>query len=87
MSRSLACDKLIYYIDKKKKVWCDIKDEYGKINDLIMNVEKPSFRLILKNGEHILGDNFLYNITYNMKRDDYSLTEQDEYFEEIEVGK
>ena len=87
LSRNLACDKIIYYIDKEKKVWCDVCDEYGKVNDVIVKVEKPSFKLILKHGEYIMQDNFLYNITYNIKRNDYSLTEQDEYFEEIEVKK
>ena len=87
LSRSLACDKLIYYIDKKKKVWCDACDKNGKINDLIVNVEKTTFRLLLKHGEYIMRDNFLYNIKYNLNKDDYSLTEQDEYFEEIEIKK
>ena len=34
-----------------------------------------------------MSDNLLYNITYNMKKDEYSLTKQDEYYEIIEVLK
>ena len=64
LSRNLACDKIIYYLDKKKKVWCDIHDKYGKINDLIINIEKPSYKLILKHGIFIMEDKFLYNISY-----------------------
>lgn len=87
LSKNLACDKIVYHIDRKKKVWCDIRDNNGKINDVIIKVDKPLFKLTLRHGEYILRDNFLYNIQYNIKRDDYSLTEQDEYFEEIEVIK
>ena len=87
LSRNLACDKIIYYLEKKKKVWCDICDKDGKISDIIINVEKPTYKLILKHGVFVIQDSFLYNISYNIKKDDYSLTEQDEYFEEIEVNK
>jgi len=87
LSRNLACDKINDFVTKQKKVWCDLKDKNGKIGDLIIKVYKPEFKLILKHGEHIMDDKFLYNITYNIKKDEYSLTEQDEYFEEIEVEK
>ena len=75
------------YINKKKKIWCDLYDKDGKIGDIITDVYKPQFKLILRHGTYIMTDNFLYNITYNIKKDEYSLTKQDEYYEEIEVGK
>jgi hypothetical protein len=87
LSRNLACDKIIDFLDKKKKVWCDLCDRNGKINDIILSVEKPEFRLILRHGNIIMLDKYLYNLNYNIKKDEYSLTEQDEYFEEIEVEK
>lgn len=87
LSRNLACDKIIDFLDKKKKVWCDLCDRDGKINDLILHVDKLEFRLGLKHGNIIIPDNYLYNLSYNIKSDEYSLTEQDEYFEEIEVEK
>jgi hypothetical protein len=41
----------------------------------------------MKGGEkHRLDDRFLYNIIYNIKKDEYSLQEQDEYFEKIEAS-
>lgn len=85
LSRTIAIDKISDYLDKNKKIWCDLHDRNGSLNCLIMNVYKPDFKLIFKNGEHIMKDNFLYNLKYNFKRDDYSLTHQDEYFEEIEA--
>jgi hypothetical protein len=33
--------------------------------------------------KHNLHDKFLYNLIYNTKKDEYSLQEQDEYFEKI----
>ena len=87
LSKILACDKIIYYINKDKKVWCDVCDKFGKLNDIIIKVYKSSFTLFLKNGEYIMRDNFLYNITFNIKRNDYTLTEQDQYYEEIEIDK
>lgn len=85
LSRTLACDKIMDYLHKKKKVWCDLHDKDGKIGDLITDIYKPEYKLILRHGIHILSDKLLYNLTYNMKKDEYSLTKQDEYFEEIEA--
>jgi hypothetical protein len=87
LSRNLACDKIIDFLDKKKKVWCDLCDRDGKINDIILSVDKTDFRLNLRHSDIIMPDKYLYNLSYNIKKDEYSLTEQDEYFEEIEVEK
>jgi peptidoglycan/xylan/chitin deacetylase (PgdA/CDA1 family) len=87
LSRNLAIDKISDYLEKKKKVWCDLNDRNGKIGDLIIKVYKPEHKLFLRHGEHLMEDNMLYNITYNIKKDEYSLTTQDEYYEEIEVNK
>ena len=39
---------------------------------------------MIHNEIHKLHDKFLYNLIYNIKRNEYSLEEQDEYFEKIE---
>ena len=36
---------------------------------------------------HKLHDKFLYNLIYNTKKNEYSLEEQDEYFEKLEKEK
>jgi hypothetical protein len=35
---------------------------------------------------HKMHDKFLYNIIYNIKKNQYSLQEQDEYFEKLNVS-
>jgi hypothetical protein len=85
LSRNLVCNKISDYIDKKRKVYCDLCDKNGKLSDIIVKVDKEEFKLTLRHGVFVLEDRFLYNITYNMKKDEYSLTSQDEYFEELFV--
>ena len=87
LSVDMTLDKIEFYLKNKKKIYCDICDEYGKINQIIKQIDRATCKLILKRGELLLTDNFLYNITYCIKRDDYSLTTQDEYFEKINVTK
>ena len=87
LSRNIAIDKISDYLEKKKKIWCNLSDRDGKIGDLILKVYKPDYKLILRHGEYFMEDNLLKNISYNIKKDEYSLHEQDEYFEEIEVKK
>ena len=62
LSRNLACDKIIDFLDKNKKVWCDLCDRNGKINDVILSVNKPDFRLILRHSNIIMPDKYLYNL-------------------------
>ena len=87
LSRNIAISKVSDYLEKKKKIWCDLNDRDGKIGDLIIKVYKSEYKLILRHGEYMMSDNMLYNITYNIKKDEYSLTTQDEYYEEINVNK
>ena len=49
------------------------------------NEEETSLVIMKGNETHKLHDKFLYNIIYNTKKDEYSLQEQDEYFEKITV--
>jgi hypothetical protein len=87
LSRNITIDKITDYLEKKKKIWCNLSDRDGKICDLILKVYKPDYKLILRHGEYFMEDNLLYNISYNIKKDEYSLYEQDEYYEQIEVKK
>ena len=43
--------------------------------------------VIMRNETHQLHDRFLYNIIYNNIKKEYSLQEQDEYYEKIEATK
>jgi hypothetical protein len=87
LSRELACNKIEEYLDKKKKIYCDICDKNGKISEKIVSLDRKEFKLNLRHSIYIMEDRFLYNISYNIKKDEYSLTCQDEYYEEISVWK
>jgi hypothetical protein len=85
LSRQLTIVKIQEFLDKKKKVYCDLYDRDGKIGQLITAIDKISFKLIFRHSDHFMEDRYLYNLTYDMKKDLYSLTSQDEYFEELLV--
>ena len=87
LSRYLVTNKICEYLDRSKKIYCDLYDRDGKISQLILSVDKTTFKLTLKHGEYTMEDRYLYNLTYDIKKDQYSLTAQDEYFEEINVDK
>ena len=75
-------------LESGKKVICDLHDKDGKIGlpivDIQNHIESETCKVIMKNEEHELHDRFLYNLIYNVKKNEYSLQEQDEYFEKIE---
>lgn len=90
LSKNSVFQKVTQLIDKGKKVICDLHDRDGKIGLQIIGLqnlfEGESCILKLKGGStHNLYDKFLYNLIYNVKKDEYSLQEQDEYFEKIEA--
>jgi len=89
LSKNVAFKRVKQLLDSQKKVICDLHDRDGKIGlqiiDIENDIEKDFCKVILKEGVIAkLKDNFLYNIIYNLKKNLYSLTEQDEYFEKIE---
>lgn len=85
LSRHIAIGIIQDILDKKRKIYCDLYDRNGKIGQVIKYIDKPSYTLFLRHDEYIMEDKYLYNITYDMDKDCYSLTSQDEYHEEIFV--
>lgn len=90
LSKSSASKKIKELLDKSKKVICDLHDRNGKFGLQIIDIEddfeSETSIVIMKSEEtHKMHDKFLYNIIYNVKKNEYSLQEQDEYFEKIEV--
>jgi hypothetical protein len=81
LSKNLTYNKINFLLENNKKVICDLYDRDGKIGLPIISVDNNS--IIMKNEKHQLNDRFLYNIIYNNKVSQYSLQEQDEYFEKI----
>ena len=89
LSKNSTFQRVTELLEKGKKIICDLHDRNGKIGLQIIGgenlFEEDICRLNLKGGEsHNLHDKFLYNLIYNVKKDEYSLQEQDEYFEKIE---
>ena len=89
LSKNSTYDKVKDLLEKDRKIICNLCDNYGKIGLKITNIEndfdEDECILHLKGDEKfILEDKFLYNLIYNSKKDEYSLQEQDEYFEKIE---
>ena len=90
LSKNVACKKIKDLIEKKKKVICDLHDRNGKFGlqviDVIDNHQNETSIVIMKGDEkHQLHDKFLYNLIYNIKKNEYSLQEQGEYFEKLEI--
>jgi hypothetical protein len=90
LSLHSAFDKIGEIMEKGKKVICNLIDRDGQINieikSLYSDYEKDKYILTLKHDEIIeLKDNYLYNIIYNLKRDNYSLESSDEFVEKLTV--
>lgn len=90
LSRETTYQKIRELLDLNKKVICDLYDRNGKIGLYIIsitnNYNEGTCTLNLKGGETTkLTDNYLYNLIYNIQKDEYSLEVQDEYFEKIPV--
>lgn len=89
LSKNVASKRVRHLLDNNKKIICDLHDRDGKIGLPIIDIQNDyelEFCELKLKGDVIckLEDKFLYNITYNLKKNLYSLTEQDEYFEKIE---
>lgn len=90
LSRQDCSRKILVLLESDSRVICDLFDRDGKIGVDIKsiqdNIRKEISILFLKNGEKILlKDNFLYNLTYNLKKDAHLLTATDEFFEKIPI--
>jgi hypothetical protein len=90
LSKEMTFDKISTMLEKEVKVICNLTDRWGKIGEEVIsiynNFEDEKCIIGLKNGDNVeLKDNFLYNIIYNHKRNEYSLESHDEYYEKIPV--
>lgn len=88
LSKNSAFKKITEILESGKKIICDLHDRNGRIGleitGIVNNFEEEICTITLKGGEkHNLHDKFLYNLIYNTKKDQYSIEEQDEYFEKI----
>ena len=91
LSKNQVFDKICYLLDQKKNVICNLYDKDGIMDDKIISIEnffeQDCCILNLKHGESCkIFDKFLYKLTYIIKKDEYYLESQDEYFEKINTS-
>jgi hypothetical protein len=91
LSKNSTHSKIEDLLKNEKIIICNLHDKNGKFGLKIISTEnifeEDICTIIMKGGEkHNLDDKFLYNIIYNTRKDEYSLQEQDEYFEKIEAS-
>jgi O-phosphoseryl-tRNA(Cys) synthetase len=89
LSKNSTFSKIKDILEKGVKIICNLHDKNGKFGieviDIENNFEDETCIIRMKHEEsHKLHDKFLYNLIYNTKKNEYSLEEQDEYFEKIE---
>jgi hypothetical protein len=89
LSKNTTFSKILELLESGIKVICNLHDKNGKFGMEIIkienNFEDETCKITMVHDEHHkLHDKFLYNLIYNTKRKEYSLEEQDEYFEKIE---
>jgi len=89
LSKNTTFSKILELLENGIKVICNLHDRNGKIGLEITgienNFEEDTCTINMRGEEkHQLHDKFLYNLIYSIKKDEYSLQEQDEYFEKIE---
>lgn len=88
LSKNFTFYKIIELLEEDLIIICNLKDRDGKIGLKILkienNFEEDTCKVIMENKViHNLEDKYLYNLIYNIENNEYSLEEQDEYFEKI----
>jgi hypothetical protein len=89
LSKNQIFEKICNLLNANKKIICNLYDKDGKIDEQITSItndfESECCILFFKHGsKYKICDNFLYKLTYNLKKDFYSLESSGEFFEKIE---
>jgi hypothetical protein len=91
LSKNSCFKKCSEILECGKKLICNLHDRNGKfglqVTKLENTFESGECLVFMRGGEsHKLHEKFLYNIIYSIKKDEYSLEEQGEYFEKLNVN-
>lgn len=92
LSKNSTFSKILELLEHNIKVICNLHDKNGKFGMEIIKIEnnfedETCTITMIHDEHHKLHDKFLYNLIYNTKKKEYSLEEQDEYFEKLEKEK
>ena len=89
LSRETTFEKIRSLLDENKRVICNInyiESDENQIVEIFNNFEQETSILTLSNNKRFkLKDNFLYNIIYNIDKDEYSLEVESEFYEKVPV--
>jgi hypothetical protein len=89
LSREDAFKRVKDLIGKGETVICDLSDRDGKFGLKIVSIENyftdDSSVIKMKGSTCKLEDKFLYNIIYDIRKNEYSLQVQNEFYEKIPV--
>lgn len=91
LSKNATYAKVKDLLENNRRIICNLEDNNGRFGLLITSIEndfeEDDCIISMKGNEkHSLEDRYLYNIIYNVQKDEYSLESQDEYFEKIEAN-
>ncbi len=90
LSKNSTFTKIKDLLEKNFTIICNLHDKDGKFGERILTIENKfedeTCSIEMEHGyQHFLHDKFLYNLIYNQDRNQFSLEEQDEYFEKIDA--
>ncbi len=90
LTKNQVFDKIFTLLSDGKVVYCDLFDKNGKINEQILSItndfESDNCILYLKHNEKtIVNDKFFYRLTFNDKKNIYSLESHDEFYEKLNI--
>lgn len=88
LSKESTFKKISDLLNLNKKIICNLYDKNGKIGLEILSIENDYQKEVTilhleKSEDIILKDNHLYNITYQLKEDEYSLETDGEFYEPL----
>lgn len=92
LSKESTFKKISDLLNLNKKIICNLHDKNGKIGLEILSIENDYQKEVTilhleKSEDIILKDNHLYNITYQLKNDEYSLETDGEFHEPLLIKK
>jgi len=91
LDKQTTHNQITYLLNKGCKIICNLSDRNGKIGLPIVSIYNDfndEFSTVkVTSGEKCkLKTNYLYNIIYNNRKNEYSLEEHDVYYEKIPVN-
>lgn len=87
LTSSDTFDRIVEILDSGRKIYYEVyEDSFAGGEVISIDYKGDDYLITLNGGEKVkLKDSFLYNLIYNIKKDDYALRVQDRYYEKIPI--